>query len=123
MSDEVFTKGTMMVSIGFVTGGDYPNAGVNAAIEYGVINFTPKIRLGVGGSLGYSTESNVNFTAAFRTGSSISSFRISRSSTRTAAPASALFKRAWTFRPACRVSLLRAIRIPVLVCRAVYASR
>jgi len=64
-----FGKGTKILSLGLMTGGDYDGFGGGASVEVGVVDFTPKIKLGVGGLIGYVRNSesfglsNYTFTA------------------------------------------------------------
>jgi opacity protein-like surface antigen len=62
-SDGMFDKGTSIVSVGLLTGGDgNQGTGIGGQFEYGVLNFTPKVKLGVGGTLGYTRKSVAGFS-------------------------------------------------------------
>jgi hypothetical protein len=66
---EVFGKGTKLVSVGLLAGGDgYPDFGFGGAFEYGLLDITPKIKLGIGGSAGYMTESSVTAIPVYGVG-------------------------------------------------------
>ena len=56
-SSASFQKGTKVLSLGVMTGGDYEGLGGGASFEVGVLDFTPSIRLGVGGMFGYLRDS------------------------------------------------------------------
>ncbi len=52
-----FMKGTKILSLGVMTGGDYEGLGGGASFEVGIVDITPKIKLGVGGLFGYLRDS------------------------------------------------------------------
>lgn len=56
-SSASFGKGTKVLSLGVMAGGDYEGFGGGASVEVGVLEFTPKIKLGVGGMIGYVRSS------------------------------------------------------------------
>jgi opacity protein-like surface antigen len=59
-----FGRGTRIASLGIMTGGDYEGFGGGGSFEIGVINFTPTLSLGVGGMIGYLSESEGGFSVS-----------------------------------------------------------
>ena len=66
-SSASFGKGTKVLSLGVMAGGDYEGFGGGASVEVGVLEFTPKIKLGVGGMIGFvrSSEGGLGFDYSF----------------------------------------------------------
>lgn len=52
-----FGVGDRVASVGVMTGGDYDGSGVGAMAEWGVLKFTPKVHLGIGGFAGVQRNS------------------------------------------------------------------
>lgn len=52
-----FQKGTKILSLGVMAGGDYEGIGGGASFEVGILEIAPKIKLGVGGLFGYVRDS------------------------------------------------------------------
>jgi Outer membrane protein beta-barrel domain len=56
-------KGLSNISVGILTGGDgNQGTGVGAQFEYGLLNLSSNVMLGVGGSLGYTRKSVAGFS-------------------------------------------------------------
>jgi opacity protein-like surface antigen len=51
-----FGVGTKLLSVGILTGGDYEGFGFGGSFEYGLLSFTPRVSLGIGGSIGYVSD-------------------------------------------------------------------
>jgi opacity protein-like surface antigen len=63
--DGGFKVGDKLVSLGVLAGGDgYEGFGAGGAFEYGLLELTPRIRLGVGGSAGYMRDANNGLTVS-----------------------------------------------------------
>lgn len=52
-----FMKGSKILSLGVMTGGDYEGLGGGASFEVGILDIAPKVKLGVGGLFGYLRDS------------------------------------------------------------------
>lgn len=54
-----FTPGTKMVSVGLLSDG---GTGVAGSFEYSLLELAPNLTLGIGGTVGYFSESNLGFS-------------------------------------------------------------
>jgi hypothetical protein len=57
-SKSSFEKGSRVLSVGFQTGGDYDGSGIGAQLEFGAVDFTPQLHLGIGGYIGVQRQSD-----------------------------------------------------------------
>lgn len=54
---QAFQKGSKVLSLGVMAGGDYEGFGGGGSFEVGILEIAPKIKLGVGGLIGYVRDS------------------------------------------------------------------
>jgi hypothetical protein len=61
--DGIFEKGASLVSVGLLTGGDgNQGTGVGGQFEYGLMDFSDQVKLGIGGAAGYTRKSIGGFS-------------------------------------------------------------